>query len=237
MNITELQKLSLIDYPGKLACTIFLFGCNFRCGFCHNPELVLPERAVVGYREEEVLEFLNERKKYLDGVCITGGEPLLNPTLPVFLDKIKKLGYKIKIDTNGSNPNLLKEIIEKKLVDYIAMDVKADKENYDVLCGKEVDLKEIEKSVELILDSDLDYEFRTTVIRGYHTPDRLKKIGEWLFSIRNFKPKLFCIQNFVPREGKLVDEKFEKIKQFSDKELNDMKKEIEGYFEEIRIRN
>jgi len=236
MQIADLQKLSLIDYPGKLSCTIFLFGCNFKCGFCHNPELVLPEKAIVGYKEEDVLNFLKSRKKYLDGVCITGGEPLINKSLPEFLDKVKRIGYKIKIDTNGSNPELLKLIIEKGLVDYIALDVKIDKENYDILCGKEVNLKDIEKSMEIILDSGLNYEFRTTVIRSYHNIEVFKKIGKWIFSTRNSKPRKFYIQNFIPREGKLIDEKFEKIQSFDDKELEEMKNAVSEYFEDVIIR-
>ncbi len=237
MQIADLQKLSLIDYPGKVACTIFLFGCNFRCGFCHNPELVLPEKAITGYKEEEVLEFLKIRKKYLDGVCITGGEPLINSDIIEFLDKIKRLGYNIKIDTNGSNPELLKNIIEKKLVDYIALDVKADKNNYDLVIGKSVDLKKIEESVGLILDSGLDYEFRTTVVRGYHNQKNLKEIGEWLFKIRESKPRRYVIQNFIPRERKLIDEKFEKIKSFENKELEEMKNAVSKYFEEVIVRS
>ncbi len=237
MQIADLQKLSLIDYPGKVACTVFLFGCNFRCGFCHNPELVLPEKAVVGYKEEEVLEFLKTRKKYLDGVCITGGEPLINSDIAEFLDKIKRLGYNIKIDTNGSNPALLKEIIEKKLVDYIAMDIKVNKENYDVVTGVNIDLKKINESIALILDSGLDYEFRTTVIRGYHNPDILKKIGEWLLALSGRKPKKYFIQNFIPRENKLVDERFEKIKQFTDEEFKKLKNSVLNYFERVEVRS
>ena len=129
MKISGLQKLTLIDYPEKIACTVFLFGCNFRCGFCHNPELVLRDNPERVYKEKEILDFLKQRKKYLDAVCISGGEPLINPDLSELLRKIKELGFIVKLDTNGSNPEGLKELIGKKLVDYIAMDVKADRDN------------------------------------------------------------------------------------------------------------
>ncbi len=131
MQVAGLQKLTLIDYPSKLACTIFLSGCNFKCGFCHNPELVFTNTQKGVYSENDILDFLDKRKKYLDGVCITGGEPLINPDLKDLLEKIKEKGYLIKVDTNGSNPELLKKIIEQKLADYIAMDIKTDAENYD----------------------------------------------------------------------------------------------------------
>jgi len=156
MQISGLQKLTLIDYPGKLACTIFLFGCNFKCGFCHNPELVFTNGQKAFYSEKDVLDFLDKRKKYLDGVCITGGEPLINPDLKDLLEKIKEKGFLIKVDTNGSNPELLKEIIEQKLIDYTAMDIKTDAESYDILVGVDVDLSKIEESIKIIAKSNID---------------------------------------------------------------------------------
>ena len=235
MQIAGLQKLTLIDYPDKIACTIFLFGCNFRCGFCHNPELVLPDRPKKTYKEKEILDFLKQRKKYLDAVCITGGEPLINPDLNKLLKKIKELGFFIKLDTNGSNPNKLKELIDKKLVDYIAMDIKADKDNYNILAGVKVDINRIEESMKIIINSGLDYEFRTTIIRGYHDTEKLRKIGEWISRLG--KAKKYVIQNFIPREGKLVDKKFEKIIPFEDNELDEMKKAVSPYFKIVEIRN
>ncbi|MBA3064696.1 anaerobic ribonucleoside-triphosphate reductase activating protein, partial [Candidatus Woesearchaeota archaeon] len=147
MQIAGLQKLTLIDYPDKIACTIFLFGCNFRCGFCHNPELVLSDKPKKEYKEKKILDFLRQRKKYLDAICITGGEPLINFDLPELLKKIKGLGFLVKLDTNGSNPKRLKELISKKLVDYIAMDIKADKDNYNVLAEVKIDINQIEESI------------------------------------------------------------------------------------------
>ncbi|MBU3941818.1 MAG: anaerobic ribonucleoside-triphosphate reductase activating protein, partial [Nanoarchaeota archaeon] len=187
MQIAGLQKLTLIDYPDKIACTIFLFGCNFRCGFCHNPELVLSDKPKKEYKEKKILDFLRQRKKYLDAICITGGEPLINFDLPELLKKIKGLGFLVKLDTNGSNPKRLKELISKKLVDYIAMDIKADKDNYNVLAEVKIDINQIEESIKLIINSGLDYEFRTTVIKGYHDAEKLRKIGEWISSFGKAK--------------------------------------------------
>ena len=235
MQIAGLQKLTLIDYPDKIACTIFLFGCNFKCGFCHNPELVFTNGQKAFCSEKDVLDFLDKRKKYLDGVCITGGEPLINPDLKDLLEKIKEKGFLIKVDTNGSNPELLKEIIEQKLIDYTAMDIKTDAESYDILVGVDVDLSKIEESIKIIAKSNIDYEFRTTVISGYHNPEKIKKIGEWINNLAG-KPKKYCIQSFVPREGKLVDDKFEKIKPFEDEEIEEMKKAAIPYFEKVEVR-
>ena len=235
MKIAGLQKLTLIDYPGKLACTIFLSGCNFKCGFCHNPELVFTNGQKGVYSEKDILDFLDKRKKYLDGVCITGGEPLINPDLKDLLEKIKGKGFLIKVDTNGSNPELLKEIIEQKLMDYTAMDIKTDADSYDILAGVDIDLSKIEESIKIIFNSGIDYEFRTTVIRGYHDPEKIKKIGKWINSLVG-KPKKYCIQSFVPREGKLIDKKFEKVKPFEDEELEEMKKAAIPYFEKVEVR-
>ena len=237
MRIAGLQKVSLIDYPGKIACTLFTFGCNFRCGFCHNPELVLKEKPEYEYSEKEILEFLEKRKKYLDGVCITGGEPLIHSDIGNLLKKIKGFGYSIKLDTNGSRPDLLSELIKEKLIDFVAMDVKSDKEGYDLVAGRKVNLKDIEKSFKAIANSGIDYEFRTTVVRGLHNPENLKKIGEWLCHVLNKKPKKFVIQNFVARKENLIDKKFEKIRSFEEEELQGFKEAVSDYFEKVEIRS
>ncbi|MDD5086559.1 MAG: anaerobic ribonucleoside-triphosphate reductase activating protein [Candidatus Nanoarchaeia archaeon] len=235
MQISGLQKLTLIDYPGKTACTIFLSGCNFKCGFCHNPELVLSNGEKENYSENNILDFLDKRKKYLDGVCVTGGEPLINPELKDFLKRIKEKGFLVKVDTNGSYPDHLKELIQNDVVDYIAMDIKSDKDNYDILAGIDVDIKKIEESIKTIVNSGIDYELRTTVIRGYHDPEKIKKIGKWINKLAG-KPKKYYIQNFIPREGKLVDEKFEKISPFENEEIEEMKKAAIPYFEKVELR-
>jgi len=226
----------MIDYPGEVAATIFLFGCNFRCGFCHNPELVVPEKLVGEKTEKEVLDFLEKRKKYLDGVCITGGEPLMNEGLDLFLRKVKDLGYKIKVDTNGSFPENLKKLIEKDLVDFIAMDIKADKENYDLLTGVESNLEDIEKSIKLIIDSGKDYEFRTTVVPGKHDGKVIENMGKWLSEFNGNELKKFSIQNFVPRKGKMVDDDYEKVKSFEKQDLDKFKEILDNYFEKVGIR-
>jgi pyruvate formate lyase activating enzyme len=237
MIIYSLQKISLIDYPKKIACTIFLHGCNFRCGFCHNPELVLNKNPKQGYSQEEILNFLKKRKKYLDAVCITGGEPLINNDLKEFILKIKNQGYLIKLDTNGTNSKLLKELVDNKLINYIAMDIKSDKENYEKICQIKVDLNKIEESIKTILNSNIDYEFRTTVIKTKHNKKILENIAFWIESLANKKPKKFCIQNFVARKGKLLDKEYEKIDPFTEQELKEMKKQIEKYFDVVEIRN
>lgn len=232
MKIAGFQKLTLIDYPEKIACTLFLHGCNFRCKFCYNPELVLhePERI---YSEEEILEFLEKRRKYLGGVCIVGGEPLLSLDFD-FLKKIKKLGYLIQIDTNGSFPKKLKEIIENRLVDSVAMDIKSSKENYENLIDVKIDLNKIEESMKLVSSLD-NYEFRTTIIEGLHDEKEVKKIAIWLNEVLGKKPKKFCLQGFK-NKGKLLNEIFRDKKDTSGEFLNELKKEVEAYFEEVIIR-
>lgn len=235
MKIAGLQKLTLIDYPGKIACTIFLSGCDFKCGFCHNPELVFSNGQKEAYTEEEIIAFLDKRKKYLEGVCITGGEPLINPDLKELLEKIKDKGFLVKVDTNGSFPEHLKQLINSNVVDFIAMDIKSDRDSYDVLAGVDVEIGKIEKSIKTIINSGKDYELRTTVIRGYHNPEKIKKIGKWINNLAE-KPKKYFLQSFVPREGKLIDEKFEKIRPFEDEELEEMKKAAMPYFEKVEVR-
>ncbi len=232
MKIMGLQETTLIDYPDKIACTLFLYGCNFKCGFCHNPGLVLKPEGKE-YSEEEILEFLKKRKEYLEGICITGGEPLLNLDLE-FLERIKRLGYSIKIDTNGGFPEKLKEIIEKGLVDFVAMDIKSSKGNYNKVINSNIDIDKIEKSMKLVSGLK-DYEFRTTIIEGIHDIGEVKKIAIWLNEIIKGKPKKFCLQGFK-NQGKLLDKSFMKKKDTSEKFLNELKEEIKDYFEEVEIR-
>jgi pyruvate formate lyase activating enzyme len=235
MKIKGLQKTTLIDYPGKVACTIFLYGCNFRCGFCHNPELVVKEN-MQGFLEGDVLDFLEKRKKYLEGVCITGGEPLL--TLDVnFLKKIKGIGYAVKIDTNGSCPNELLNAITENLVDFIAMDIKSSKEKYLEVCNlpENFNFSKIEESIKMIMESSLNYEFRTTVVKRFHTKEEFRKMFEWLKTIfGERKIKRFCIQAFR-NSGKLIDESFYDDC-VSDELLEELRKIAESYCEEVIVR-
>jgi pyruvate formate lyase activating enzyme len=232
MKIKGLEKVSLIDYPGKVACTIFLFGCNFKCGFCHNPELVLQEKTE-DILQKEILEFMNKRQGQLDGVCITGGEPLLTLEKD-FLKKIKELGYSIKIDTNGSYPEKLKEFIEEGLVDFVAMDIKSKKEDYLEVVGTLVDLKKIEESMKIISKLE-NYEFRTTIVSEIHTEENIKAMCEWIERVIDKKGKIFYLQGFK-NNGKFIDSKFNLVKDTEEEFLKNLKKVAENYFCEVRIR-
>lgn len=181
MLILGLNKTTLLDYPGRVAATVFTGGCNFRCPFCHNGNLVLKPALQEAYSEEEVLSFLEKRRNLLKGVCITGGEPTLQADLVEFILKIKNLGYAVKLDTNGYEPAVLKELLLKGLLDYVAMDVKNCPEKYERTAGKEnFRIEKIEKSMALLKKSEIDYEFRTTVVRELHEKDDILKIGEWI---------------------------------------------------------
>ena len=180
MKICGFNKTTLLDYPGCVAATIFLGGCNFRCPFCHNGDLVLKSGQMTGYEEKEVLAFLKKRRNVLEGVCITGGEPTLHAELPEFISKIKELGYLVKLDTNGSNPEMLKSLVKEKLIDYVAMDVKAPLAKYEKVCGVAVDVEKIKQSVEFLKQGEIPYEFRTTVVKGLHTGEDILEIGRYL---------------------------------------------------------
>ena len=232
MLIKGLQKTTLIDYPGKIACTIFLFGCNFRCGYCHNPELVITPQSY-NYSENEILIFLEKQKKYLDGICITGGEPLLNIDFE-FLRKIKNMGYKIKIDTNGSFPEKLKEIIEEKLVDYIAMDIKTSRENYEKAVNSVVLLEKIEESIKIISNFP-EHEFRTTVVERFHDEEEIKEIMIWLNKLTGKKNLKYCLQGFK-NSGKLLNPEFSSDKNVNEIFLQELKEICEPFCEEVVVR-
>ena len=185
--ISGLQKLTLLDYPGTVACTVFTGGCNFRCPFCHNAALVRPEELNRENEEEQVLSFLKKRVGVLDGVAITGGEPLLHADMPAFLEKVRALGYKIKLDTNGSFPDRLIGLVRAGLVDRVAMDVKNAPELYAQTAGvRNLDLRPIERSKDFLLAGGVDYEFRTTVVRGLHTAESLAGAARWIESAREY---------------------------------------------------
>jgi len=232
MKIKGLQKTTLIDYPGKISCTIFLYGCNMRCGFCHNPELVLRE-ITDDIDEEKILEFLERRKKYLDGVCITGGEPLMSLDKE-FVKKIKELGYFVKIDTNGCFPDKLKELIDEGLVDYVAVDIKAGPDKYFEVTNSKVDLKAIEKTIKMVSGLS-DYEFRTTILLKYHDRQEIEKMMKWLKNICGKKMKKFVLQGFK-NHGKFVDGRFVKEEETEEEILKKLKKIAEDYFEEVEMR-
>lgn len=180
MYIEGLQKLTLLDYPEKMACTVFTHGCNFRCPFCHNASLVI-ESASQRISIEELKEFFQKRKGILDGVCITGGEPLLQKDIKEFIELIKSYGYLVKLDTNGSYPEKLKELVGAGILDYVAMDVKASPEKYSVLTGIDgFDITPISESISFLKEGKVPYEFRTTVVKEFHEPEDFVKIGEWI---------------------------------------------------------
>lgn len=200
MLLHGLQKMTLLDFPGKVACTVFTGGCNFRCPFCHNATLVTSPRDAENYTEEQILDFLKKRKGLLDGVAVTGGEPLLSPDVVPFLGKIRSLGYAVKLDTNGSFPERLREILDANLVDYVAVDVKNCKEKYAETVGVPgFDLAPVEKTVDLLLSGKVDYEFRTTVVERFHTVEDIVRAAEWIQGA----PRYF-LQNFID-SGNLIE--------------------------------
>ena len=229
MIIGALQKTSLIDYPGEIAAVIFTQGCNFRCPYCHNPELVDSSKFGTPLDNDKVLDFLEFRKGLLDGVVITGGEPTIHPDLPEFLTKIKALGYSIKLDTNGTNPNMIRRVIDLGLVDYIAMDFKAPLGKYQEVVRVHVNIQDIYESVEIIKNSNIKYEFRTTIVKQLLTP----------LDIQNIKAEIgsgekYCIQEFNPT--KTLDEDFLKCSTFSPNVLQDVFNATKGLFKEEIIR-
>lgn len=181
MNIQGLQKLTLLDYPGKMACIIFTAGCNLRCPFCHNSALVINPPKESEFSVDEILDFLKKRQGILEGVVITGGEPLLQNDLEDFIVKIREIGYSVKLDTNGTFPDRLRNLIDKGLLDYVAMDVKASPNGYPPSVGiGGYDVSKINESINLLLEGRVDYEFRTTVVREFHSIFDMKYLGEWL---------------------------------------------------------
>ena len=232
MILAGLQKLTLVDYPEKLACTVFLAGCNFRCPWCYNPELVLPEKIKDNSQitKKDFFNFLKYRINLLDGVVICGGEPTLNKDLPIFCKKIKKMGYLIKLDTNGSNPEIISNLIDEKLIDYIAMDIKAPKEKYKEATGAKIDIKQIQKSIDILKKGGVNYEFRTTMIPKLLSKKDIVKIVRWIGPA-----KKYCLQNFQ-EERDTVNPEFKGINPCLREYLSDIQKIISPYFEICEVR-
>lgn len=225
MLIGGVQKMTMLDYPGKVACTIFTYGCNFRCPFCHNATLVIDEANL--FDKNEILAYINKRKGILDGVVVTGGEPLLQPDIMEFLAELKQTGLLVKLDTNGSYPERLEQIIEKGLVDYVAMDIKNCKEKYDLTTGVKIDISKIEKSVELLMQDRVDYEFRTTVVKELHKKEDFEKIGKWLIGAK----RLF-LQPFKDNENLIG----ENLSSHSKESLEEFKGILEKTIPQVEIR-
>ena len=200
-----MQKMTLLDYPGRVACTLFTGGCNFRCPFCHNAYLVadpgdsLADQTIP---EDEILSFLNKRRGLLDGVCITGGEPLLWKELPAFLEKVKGLSFSVKLDTNGTFPDRLRALLDMGLVDSVAMDLKNSREKYALTAGvPDLDLSRIEQSVSLLISSSVDYEFRTTVVAEFHSPADIASVAEWAAGAKRYRIQSFSDSGHNLTEG------------------------------------
>jgi len=248
MLIGGLQKTTLIDYPGKLAATIFFFGCNFRCPWCYSKELVLPEEIKKHPKisEKYVLDFLRTKVGMLEGVVICGGEPTLQKGLPDFCRKIKNLGYLIKLDTNGSSPQMLKKLIKEKLIDYIALDIKApfapnskfkiQISKYSKAVGVKTDSKKIKKSIKIIRDSGLDFEFRTTIVPEIHSIKDIEIMAKEISNV--FKKEVsgvkYFLQNFRPE--KTINSELQKKRPYSDDILEEMKKSAQKFIRHCEIR-
>jgi len=233
MLIGGYQKLTLIDYPGKIATTVFTVGCNFRCPFCHNPELVATNNLQLTTNndlEKEFFNFLKKRKGKIEGVCITGGEPAIQPDLIPFIKKIKKMGYAVKLDTNGARPDILKKVIDGKLVDFIAMDIKDRLGKYSKTAGVGVDKERIKLSVDLIRNSGIPYEFRTTAVPGIHREKDFEEIAKWLDGA-----DAYYLQEY--REIKILDSKLKKKTKGKKLDLEKIKKKIGKRFGKMGVRS
>ncbi|MBE6693510.1 MAG: anaerobic ribonucleoside-triphosphate reductase activating protein [Ruminococcaceae bacterium] len=200
MNIKGIQKLTLLDYPGRVACTLFTGGCNFRCPFCHNSMLVIDPEKNLSHDIGEIMSYLKKRRGVLEGVAITGGEPLLQPDIADFIRDVRALGYPVKLDTNGSRPRVLSELIQSGLVDYVAMDIKNSRERYGATIGiPDYDTSAVEESARLLMQGGVEFEFRTTVTRQFHEAEDFVKIGKWLCG-----DERFYLQQFKD-SGSLID--------------------------------
>ncbi len=234
MLIKGLQKTTLIDYPGKVACTVFLGGCNFRCPWCYSAELVIPEKMedLPDIKEEEFFEFLQRRKGKLDGVVVCGGEPTVQRGLSEFLKRIKEEGFLVKLDTNGSNPDILEELLSKELLDYIAMDIKApldDAQYYREVTGGKADTESIKKSVDIVMNSGKKYEFRSTLVPDIHTLEKVERMARSIEGAERY-----FLQRFLPE--KTLDEEFLRKKPFFDEEMEEFKEKANSYVKMCQVR-
>ena len=228
MKIAGLQKLTLLDYPGKVACSVFTPGCNYRCPFCHNAALVLPERSRDEISKGDVLAFLRKRVGMLDGVCVSGGEPLLQAGLADFLREVKELGYVVKLDTNGSNPDLLGRLIDEGLLDYAAMDIKNTLAKYAETAGVPgMDLNAVVQSAELLMRERIPFEFRTTLVREFHTLEDVLEIGRWLQGATRY-----FLQHFVD-SGDLLSSGLHPV---PEDEMRVMADSLRPYIKEVELR-
>ena len=226
--IGGIQKTSLLDYPDKISAIVFTQGCNFKCGYCHNPQLLKSENGI--YDVDAFFDFLKKRQGKLDGVVITGGEATLQKDLKLFIQKVKELGFLVKLDTNGTNPQILKELIEEKLVDYIAMDIKAPLEKYPLITKTNVDTSKIEESINIIMSSDIDYEFRTTVLPVQIQIEDFDSIGKFIQGAKRYYLQKFVVQS------EILDCSLKEEKNYTDIELKYIKEKLQNYIQFVEIR-
>ncbi|HEY4503606.1 MAG TPA: anaerobic ribonucleoside-triphosphate reductase activating protein [Candidatus Paceibacterota bacterium] len=227
MKIGGLEECTLIDYPGKIACVIYTIGCNFRCPYCHNPELV--DETAKEMPIDKIWRFLEERKNLLDGVVISGGEPTLHDDLMEMILKIKKMGYFVKLDTNGTRPAIIKKLIGKNLLDYIAMDIKSPIEMYSMTVGRSVHPDAIRQSIEVIMSSPVDYEFRTTIVKSLLSPEDIEQIGKEIKGA-----KKYYLQKF--NAGRVLSPQFKRKTTYTDEEFAQFKKMLLNYVKYCGIR-
>ncbi|MBO5040442.1 MAG: anaerobic ribonucleoside-triphosphate reductase activating protein [Clostridia bacterium] len=228
MSIVGFQKLTLLDFPGKTACTVFTAGCNLRCPFCHNADLVLSPSSLQKFSEDDIFSYLNKRKGLIDGICITGGEPMLMKDLPSFCEKIKNIGVSVKIDTNGSFPSLLKYIVRNGLCDYVAMDIKNTLTKYSQTVGiTDLDVTPFAESIEFLKSSEIPHEFRTTVCKPFHTESDIVEIGKMLGDNERY-----FLQSFVD-SGRLIGDG---VSGFLPSEMKDMLSKLKEFVPNADIR-
>ncbi len=228
MKIGGFQKTTLLDYPEHVSAIIWTVGCNFHCPFCYNTGLVYEESDL--FSEVEILSFLDKRKGFLEALTISGGEPFLQKDLKEFCKKVKDLGYKIKIDTNGTFPDKLKEMINEGLVDYVSMDIKAPKDKYSKLAGVNADLKKIEKSIEIIKNSGIDYEFKTTIVPNFLEEEDIIELSKWIKGSKKYYLQQF--KNDIP----VISSELEKFQPYSEEYLENILKKVKPYFSKCKLR-
>ncbi len=229
VSIKGFQKVSVIDYPGIMASVLFLSDCNFRCPFCHNPDLILNRDRIPDIPVEEILEYLTAKREWIDGVCITGGEPTLHKGLPDLCRTLKGMGMKVKLDTNGTNPEMVSMLIKEGLVDFLAMDIKGPLQKYDKISGVRVNKEDIKRSAELIRSSGLEYEFRTTVVPGMLEEEDISEIGKWLEG-----SKTYVVQQFRPMIT--LDPAYGKVAPYSGPRMKALGDIASKYFGKVEVR-
>lgn len=227
MNIIGQEKTSFIDFPKSICTVYFVEGCNFKCHYCHNAHIVNGEEEKIS--EDKIFDYLNKRKKFLDGVCISGGEPTIYKDLPSFIEKIKQLGYRVKLDTNGTNSDMVHKLISERYIDYIAMDVKAPLDKYNEIANSKVNISEIQNSIDIIMNGSIDYEFRTTLCRELLLEEDILEIANMIKGA-----KLYYLQNYKYRDSVL--NKNIKMTSYNQEELEGFREMIKDYIKEVKIR-